>query len=459
MKKTALSLLVGLVFSGASAADNLVDIYEQALANDPVVKQAKANRDSAFKGISVSRADLLPQVSASIGYTINEGTSAQAAQIEDTGGNVVGFNFPVFDTERTNLNYGIDASISIYDHSNWVNLRRAEKVAQQSDSQYAAELQELIVRVVTAYLSVLREQDNLEFVQAEKRAIARQLEQTKQRFEVGLTAITDVHEAQANFDNTVASEIQAENAVELALENLRVITGKYHKGLDVLNKERFSATRPQPETVNEWLDIAEERNLELLAQNLQIQIAKDDIDATKAGLYPTASLSAFYDEDDATQTIGDLPEADIPSVDTYGAQATINIPIFAGNRIRSQTKQARYAYVVASEQRELIHRQTIQQVRSSYNDVRAAVLSIKALGQSVVSAESALQATEAGFDVGTRTIVDVLDSTRNLFDASRNLASARYDFIQAVINLKRASGELTKGDIEMINQGLMAPKS
>ncbi|MBO1256685.1 outer membrane channel protein TolC [Alteromonas sp. 5E99-2] len=459
MKKTALSLLVGLVFSGASAADNLVDIYEQALANDPVVKQAKANRDSAFKGISVSRADLLPQVSASIGYTFTGGTSSQAAQIEDADGNVVGFNFPVFDSERTNFNYGIDASISIYDHSNWVNLRRAEKVAQQSDSQYAAELQELIVRVVTAYLSVLREQDNLEFVQAEKRAIARQLEQTKQRFEVGLTAITDVHEAQANFDNTVASEIQAENAVELALEDLRVITGKYHKGLDVLNKERFSATRPQPETVKEWLDIAEERNLELLAQNLQIQIAKDDIDATKAGLYPTASLSAFYDEDDSTQTIGDLPEADIPSVDTYGAQATISIPIFAGNRIRSQTKQARYAYVVASEQRELIHRQTIQQVRSSYNDVRAAVLSIKALGQSVVSAESALQATEAGFDVGTRTIVDVLDSTRNLFDASRNLASARYDFIQAVINLKRASGELTKSDLEMINKGLMTPKS
>lgn len=467
MKKTALSMLVALSLSANSFADNLLDVYEQALANDPVVKQAKANRDSAFKGISVSRANLLPQISANIEYTDVTANRANTVPIfapaptadDPNATQFVGFDFPITTFEQNSLSKGINASISIYDHSNWVNLARAEKVAQQSDSQYAAQLQELIVRVVRGYLSVLRAQDNLEFVQAEKRAIERQLEQTKQRFEVGLTAITDVHEAQANFDNTVANEIQAENAVELALEDLRVITGKYHKGLDVLNTERFSATRPQPETVDEWLSIAEQKNLEILVQRFAKDIATDDIKATKAGLYPTASLSASYSENDDNTTIGEQPEANLPTQDTFVLRSTLSIPIYAGNGIRARTQQARYAYVSASEQLELTYRQTVQSVRSSFNDLRASVLSIRALEQSVVSAQSALQATEAGFDVGTRTIVDVLDSTRNVYNAQRNLAGARYDFIQAVIDLKRASGELTKEDLALINRGLTPPSA
>lgn len=452
MKKTALSLLAGLLFSGVTSADNLIDVYEQALANDPVSKQSKADRDSSFKGISVSRANLLPQISASVSYT--ESTSDQ----NDFGNSTGSLQVTTFTNDSQNIRGSLDLSLSLYDHSNWVNFRRAEKVASQSDIVYASALQELMVRVVTGYLEVLRAKDDLVFVQAQKRAIERQLEQTKQRFEVGLTAITDVHEAQANFDNTVAQEILAENDVELALESLRVITGKYHDRLDVLNTERFTATPPEPLLVDDWVEIAQERNLDLLASSLGIDIAKDDINATQAGLYPTLDLGASYNY---SQTDVQSGGADIspPGLNSESIAVTLSVPIYAGNSIRAQTKQARFAYVSASEQRELTYRQTVQQVRSSYNSVKASISRIRALTQAVVSANSALQATEAGFDVGTRTIVDVLDSTQNLYDARRNLASARYDFIQAVINLKRASGELTKGDIEMINQGLMTPKS
>ncbi|GEA08891.1 outer membrane channel protein [Alteromonas sp. KUL42] len=459
MKRTLLSLVVGISMTTSALADDLMQVYQQALANDPVVNQAKAQRDAAFEGINISRAALLPQVSAFVSYTdVDATTASNGVPQTNEDGELVGFTFPLLDIDRTTLQKGIEATLSIYDHTNWVNLGRAEKVAQQSDSQYALQVQDLITRTVTAYLGVLRAKDSLEFIKAEKRAIERQLEQTKQRFEVGLTAITDVHEAQANFDNTVAREIQAENDVEIALEDLRVITGKYHSNLSVLSTERFSATLPQPQTVDEWLKIAEERNLSLMVQRLGKDIAEDDIAAARAGHYPTATFNAQYTKDDVDQTIGTSPSASLPTQDTLRLSAQITVPIYQGGQVSARTTQARHNYVLASEQLEQAHRQTVQSVRRSFNDLRASVSRIRALEQSVVSAESALKATEAGFDVGTRTIVDVLDSTRNLFDAQRNLAGARYDFIQSVVTLKQAAGTLTGEGIETINRGLIAAK-
>lgn len=206
MKRTLLSLMIGMGITSSALADDLLQVYQQALANDPLVNQAKAQRDAAYEGISISRANLLPQISGSVGYTMGSSERTDFAQNDD---GTLAIN--IIDSDTETLSYGLNLDMSLYDHANWVGLDRAEKVAQQSDAQYAATMQQLIVRVVTAYFDVLRARDNVDFVRAEKRAIERQLEQTRQRFEVGLTAITDVHEAQANFDNTVAQEIQAEN--------------------------------------------------------------------------------------------------------------------------------------------------------------------------------------------------------------------------------------------------------
>ena len=270
---------------------------------------------------------------------------------------------------------------------------------------------------------------------------------------MGLTAITDVHEAQANYDSTVAQEIQAENAVELALEALRVITGKYHDRLFTLDTESFSATMPNPASPEEWLKIAEDSNLSLLVNRLALDIAKEDIASARAGHLPTVGLSAGASRT-KNDISGDQINFETPWLDSYSVGVNVNVPIFQGLRVSSQTQQAKYNYVAAGQDVEQTYRQTVQSIRSSFNDVKASISTIRALEQAVVSAQSALKATEAGFDVGTRTIVDVLDSTRNLFDARRNLASARYDFIQAVVNLKQAAGTLTSDDIQMINGGL-----
>lgn len=443
MKKTFLSLLIGMSISTSTFADDLYQVYQMAVEKDPTINGAKADRDAAFEGISISRANLLPQISAAISYS--DSTADTYDSDDDTG------ELYVYDYQIKNISVGLNLSLSIYDRKNWVALSRAEKVAQQSDTSYALAKQDLIVRTTNAYLAILRAKDSLTFVQAEKRAIERQLEQTKQRFNVGLTAITDVHEAQANFDNTVAQEIVAENLVELRLEEMREITGKYLTAVSVLNTENFTATRPSPEGVDNWLKTAEEKNLDLLVRNLAKDIAMDDISAAKAGHYPTLSLSGSYGSDRT-----DYNGFDLPSLDEHSLALTLNVPIYSGGSVSAQTAQARYRYISASENMELTHRSTVRSVRSAYNDVIASTSTIRALQQAVVSADSALKATEAGFDVGTRTIVDVLNSTRNLFDARRNLASARYDFISAILQLKRASGDLTEQDLVDINRGLTA---
>ncbi len=439
MKKTLVSLFIGLTLSSTVLADDLATVFQLAQANDPVINRAKAQKEAAYTGIDISRANLLPQISGSISYTDSSRDTLFGTQIASI--------------DSTTLNYGIDLRMSLYDHSNWIGMDRAELVAQQSDANLGATLQALMFRTVNAYLAVLREQDSVEFVKAELRAIERQLEQTKQRFEVGLTAITDVHEAQANFDNTVARQIRAENLYELRLEELREITGKYHDRIEILDTDMFSAAQPSPATVNEWLDIAKDSNLDLLVQRFGRDLAKEDIDIAQSGRYPTAGLSASYGRTKNEQTFnGETTEP--PTLDNQSITLSASIPIYLGGSVGANTERARANYVVASENLELTYRQTVRQVRSSFNDVKAAISTIRALEQSVVSAESALQATEAGFDVGTRTIVDVLNSTRNLFDARRNLADARYNFVIAIVSLKQAAGTLTESDLLDINKVL-----
>ncbi|MEP1552599.1 outer membrane channel protein TolC [Paraglaciecola sp.] len=447
MKKTFLSFLISISISTSALADDLYQVYQMAIEKDPTVNRAQADKDEAFEGISVSRASLLPQISGAVGYTDSTSESFNFTT-DASGASVVG----IVESDSQTLGIDLDLTLSLYNRQNWVALSRAEKVAQRSDINFALAKQDLIVRTTNAYLAILRAKDSLTFVQAEKRAIERQLEQTKQRFNVGLTAITDVHEAQANFDNTVAQEILAENVVELRLEEMREITGKYLNTVSVLNTESFSASRPTPTGVDNWLKIAEEKNLNLMVSNMTKEIANDDIASAKAGHYPTLSLGANYSRDD-TKLNG---SSNFPVRNSNYIALNLDVLIYSGGSTTALTAQARYRYVAASEDMELTYRSTVRSVRSAYNDVIASTSTIRALEQAVVSADSALKATEAGFDVGTRTIVDVLNSTRNLFDARRNLASARYDFISAILQLKRAAGELKEQDLIDINRGLTA---
>ncbi|MCL2918439.1 outer membrane channel protein TolC [Shewanella litorisediminis] len=427
--KFKLSSLCAAVLLAAGAsnvhADDLLQIYQQALTNDPLVLQAQAQRNALYAQIEENRAPLLPTISANVGYN-----KAWNDPSEDSDG----------------FTGGVKLNQVIYDHSAWVGLSLAEKAAAQADAAYASALQNLIIRVTKAYFDVLKAKDNYEFQGAEKRAIERQLEQTKQRFAVGLTAMTDVHEAQAQYDLASATEILAENTLSNSYEALREITGIDHKSINVLDTNRFSAASPAPAVPNEWIKMAENNSTDLLTQRIGKDIAEETISLYKAGHYPSLSLSAGYSKG-FEQTPG-------PDFDNSSIGINLSIPIFEGFRVSSKVEQAQYKYVEASEKLEQTYRRVVKDVRNNFNNVGASISSIRAYEQSVLSSESALGATQSGFEVGTRTIVDVLNRTRDLYDSKRKLSDARYSYISSVLALKQAAGTLNEDDVIAINNGL-----
>ncbi|MGF1738759.1 outer membrane channel protein TolC [Photobacterium satsumensis] len=425
--KKLLPLIVSFALGGLShtaLADDLAEIYQQAKQNDPQLLRAAADKDTAFEAINSTRSALLPQINLTAGYNVSR-----------------------MDGDADGFNGGLSLDQSIYNRASWVNLDISEKVARQSDAFYATSQQGLILRVSDAYFAVLRAMDDLEFVRAEKAAVGRQLEQTKQRFEVGLSAITDVHDAQAQYDSVLADEILAENALTNSYEGLREITGQEHTDLSILDTRRFSASAPQSR-VESLLKDAETENLSLLTSRISQDIARDEITLAESGHLPTLSFNAGYNYDEKANA----------DDGTLNAGINLALPVYTGGRVTSEVKQAQFGYVAASEDLEGSYRSVVRDVRAFYNNINASIGALRAYQQSVVSAQSALEATEAGFDVGTRTIVDVLDATRRLYDANRQLANARYDYIISQLQLKQAVGSLSEQDVVDVNAGLVKAK-
>ncbi|MFS1459730.1 outer membrane channel protein TolC [Vibrio lentus] len=421
--------------SSSAFADTLAEVYDQAKQNDPQLLRSAAQRDAAFEAVTSSRSSLLPQINLTAGYNLTRGETDLDSS-------------PTRDNDQNALTAGISFSQELYQRSSWITLDTAEKTARQSDSSYAAEQQALILRVATAYFEVLRAQDNLEFVRAEKAAVARQLEQTKQRFEVGLSAITDVHDAQAQYDGVLADEVLAENTLINNYEGLREITGQEHSNLSILDTDRFSASKSSESAVA-LVEQAEQKNLSLLAARISQDIAKDNISLQSSGHLPSLTLDGGYDYTD----IGSSDTSD-GTTNNFNVGVNLNVPLYTGGSTTSLTKQAEYNYVAASEDLEATYRSVVKDVRAFNNNITASIGALRAYEQSVVSAKSALEATEAGFDVGTRTIVDVLDSTRRLYDANKNLSDARYNYILSVLQLRQAVGTLSEQDIVDVNAGL-----
>ncbi|MEW4342563.1 outer membrane channel protein TolC [Vibrio diabolicus] len=426
--------------STSAFADSLAEIYDLAKQNDPQLLSVAAQRDQAFEAITSSRSALLPQINLTAGYNLTRGDTEYDSNLVNDVSN-----------DANALTAGVSFSQALYNRASWISLDTAEKSARQADATYAATQQALILRVSQAYFEVLRAQDNLVFVRAEKAAVGRQLEQTKQRFEVGLSAITDVHDAQAQYDQVLADEVLAENALTNSYESLREITGQEHKDLNILDTRRFTAS-PSTVPAESLIDEAKTKNLTLLSSRILQDIARDNISLASSGHLPTLSLDGGYNYGDTSHSSRDN------TTDNFNIGVNLAVPLYAGGNVTSQTKQAEYAYVAASEALEAQYRSVVKDVRAQNNNINASIGALRAYEQAVISARSALEATEAGFDVGTRTIVDVLDATRRLYDANKNLSNARYDYILSVLQLRQAVGTLSEQDILDVDAGLKAAK-
>ena len=443
IKLTTLASTLALAFSLNAGADTLLEVYEVAKVKDPAILKSYAQYQRYLEGISETRADLLPQINFTMqaGYTEGLQTSSKTTKNKK-------------DLSNTNGLAKLGLTQSLYNGTYWQNTDIADRQATEYKAVYGYNAQELIMRTADAYFSVLRADEAVKSVAANKRAVERQLEQTKQRFDVGLIAITDVHEAQAEYDRTVADEIMAENKLVNSYYTLRELTGHDVLKVNYLNTETF-APEALEGSVKVWRNKALEHNLSLHSKRIAKDIAKMQIDLAQTGHGPTLDFLA-----DVTSNTNNYVE-DVspfgPHSDSSSANVALrlNVPIYTGGGITSRVKQAQYGYVIASEDLVLNFRQTEAQVNSGYNNVRASISSIKAYEQTVKSSRSALKATEAGFEVGTRTVVDVLDATRSLYASENQLANARYDYILAMLQLKLDAGTLAEQDIIDISNTLV----
>ncbi len=441
--KKLLPLLIGLSlggFSTISQAENLMQVYQQARISNPDLRKSAADRDAAFEKINESRSPLLPQLGLGADYGYTNGYRDANGVNSDVG------------------SASLQLTQTIFDMSKWRALTLQEKTAGIQDVSYQTDQQSLILNSATAYFNVLSAIDSLSYTEAQKQAIYRQLDQTTQRFNVGLVAITDVQNARSQYDTVLANEVTARNNLDNALESLRQVTGMYYPQLSSLNVDNFNTTRPQP--VATLLKEAESRNLSLLSARLSQDLAREQIRYAETGHMPTVDLTASTGISN-TKYHGDKTGGSSSYQDADAGQNKIglsfSLPLYSGGSVTSQVKQAQYNFVGASEQLESAHRSVVQTVRSSFNNISASISSINAYKQAVVSAQSSLDAMEAGYQVGTRTIVDVLDATTTLYNAKQQLSSARYTYLINQLNIKSALGTLNESDLLALNGALGKP--
>ncbi|PHM71750.1 outer membrane channel protein TolC [Xenorhabdus sp. KJ12.1] len=432
MKKLlSLFIAMNLVgFSTSGHAEDLLQIYKQAKETNPELLKALADRNSVFEGIDVARSPLLPQLGLSAGA--NYGKNFRSGKQETHG------------TRAT-----LSLKQSIFDMSIWSKLNQAEKKAGIADISYQAAQQKLILDTANAYFDVLSKIDALTYSEAQKSSLYRQLDQTTQRFNVGLAAITDVQNARAQYDSILAQEVHDRNELDNSLEKLRLITGVYYPQLASLNIDHFKTSKPKP--AEDLLKEAENRNLNLLSARLMQDLKREQIKDAQTGYMPTLELSASTGVDNEHTRHSSASASGNQYRGNNSVSVSFSMPLYSGGATSSQVEQAKYDFLSSSQDLENTYRKVIQDVRSSSNDIGASISSIEANKQAVLSAESSLHSMEAGYQVGTRTIVDVLDSTTKLYQAKKNLSQARYKYLISLLVNQQSRGTLNEDDLAALN--------
>ena len=431
LKTIVMGTVLATGVTPAAWSDTLLEVYHQAMTSDATLAAAEAKYQAALQAKPQARAPLLPQINASAGYDRKD------ISYEDAN--------PAFSDDKYNhKTYGIRIDQLLFDRASWLRASQADLQIAQAAAQIEAERQDLIVRTAEAYFGVLAAEDNLRFAQAEKEAISRQLEETRERFQVGMIAITDVKESEAQYDLAVAQEIDAVNQVDVAKEALRVIVEELPDELVHLTDD-FVPKAPESDSIDAWVDKAIANSKLLKVAEMGVALAAEEVKRRRAGHLPTLSLKAEagVQDDDGGFSKGKASDK------TVGI--ALKLPIYSGGLVSAQVAEAEELHRQAKKQYELQKREVVRQARASFLSVQSGISRVKALKQALASTETAAKATQAGFEVGTRTSVDVLLSLRETYRAQRDYAKARYDYIVSTLRLRQAAGILKGEDLEKIN--------
>ncbi|MFA0812996.1 TolC family outer membrane protein [Microbulbifer epialgicus] len=468
LKKLLAAALLGFGAMQAQA-DTLWDIYMQALDNDQQLAADRATYHAGIEAKNLLRAPLLPQVRASIDIArqkrdIQNTRTIPVEQTDPNTGEIVDIEIVDFFSRTTgttnNEGYVAELTQAIFDAPAWFDYQQGKKLTEVATAEFSADQQEMMIRVATAYFDVLRAYDVLEAAIAEEQALAKQLEQTQQRFEVGLTAITDVYDSQAAYDSSVARRLTAQDDLLSDFDALSVLTGGYHDEVAPL-VDTFQVAPPVPAERADWVEFALANNFDLKAARLNAEAARYNARSAASEHLPTLTGSLTYNR---TTANGDLTDKIIQAGDTRRntypfdqdnvlktAAITLNVPIYTGGLLSASRREARNLSFQAQDLRNLTERNTIQTTRTLHRAVVTDVSRVAARQQAVVSAKSALDATQAGYEVGTRNIVDVLLAQRTLFESQTDYANSLYDYILNTLNLKQVAGLLSPQDLQELD--------
>ena len=470
------ALGMGLLISATATSEDLLTIFDQAVVNDPSVREAEFNRKATREARPQAWAAYLPQIGGQWTKSKEEGSGVNTSQrlIDDPTAPVGSNPLPQTiltqtgggDSETDTTQWALNLRQSIFNWGQLVQLKQAGRVAAQADADYGTAQQDLAVRVATRYFDVLAAQDNVQAQQASLDAISRQLEQADKRFEVGLIAITDVQEARAARDTAAADLIAAKRSLATAQEFLREITDMQYAVL-ATPRPTMPLQMPEPADAQKWVEASMEQNLALTSSRLGADIARDDVRVAFGGHLPQVDLvvgrSHFeQDEDNNFPPVPGFPQGGTLTSNTdadtdKSISLQVTVPIWSSGGTQSRVRQSEYRWQAAKQRLERVSRETERTSRDAYLGVLSEMSRVQALKQALESSATALRATEAGYDVGTRTAVDVLTARQNLVASQTNYSRSRYDYMLNVLRLKQAAGILDRKALEDMNSWLETP--
>ncbi|MCX7145437.1 MAG: TolC family outer membrane protein [Sulfuritalea sp.] len=439
MRKALPLMIAGCLSAGLtefSYGADLMAVYRDAIAYDAQYASARASLEAGREKLPQGRAGLLPTVGLGASTTWNDiDTTRRVAGATETN------------TKYNNNGWTVTLSQPLFRWQNWVAYTQSELAVAQAEAQFGLARQDLIVRAAQAYFDVLLALDTLATAQAQKVAIAEQLESAKRNFEVGTATITDTHEAQARYDLTSAQEIAADNDLSGKRQALRAVIGKEPEGLKNL-RPGVQLVRPQPDDINKWVEMAESASASVQIYQALYEIATREVEKQRAGHYPTLDLVATRGRSSATNstTLGFGSDS---NASTIGVQ--LSIPIFAGGAVVSKDREAVALKDKAGADLENARRTAALNARQAYLGVNSGLAQVKAYEAALTSSQSALDSNKLGYEVGVRINIDVLNAQGQLFDTRQKLAKARLDTLAALLKLKAAAGSLSEDDVAAIN--------
>jgi outer membrane protein len=442
LRLKALTLALTLSAQGVLAAD-LLSVYKDALVADAAYQAARFENQATKERLPQAKAGLGAQVSASVNL------SETRTYLRDPGTNLLGQNNPK-DIGTGSRSYGVNLSQPLYRAQTTIGVSQAELTVKSADARLADARQDLAVRVAQAYFDVLLARDNVALSEAQKKAFAEQLAQAQRSFEVGTATIVDTLEAQARFDQTVAREILDKNDLEVRSRALEQLTGKPVGAIDPL-REPLKLEGPQPNKLDDWVNASSERNFSVAQSRLGLDIARLEIDRTKAAYRPTVDATASVNGGRSPrENFGPLG----PSSYNASVGLQVSVPLWTSGLNESREREAVANRDRSDQDLERVRRQANQSVRQFFLSVNSGIAQVRALEQALASTQKQLESTVLGRDVGVRTGVDVLNAQQSVFQTRRDLQSARYSYLMNTLRLKAATGDLADGDIEKINLAL-----